>query len=73
LPQGCAKKIELQVLLPDLALQLADALAGRHKIVRGLNIEKPKALARPASRPKGLNSPRTVMAAPLVKLTPSDA
>jgi hypothetical protein len=51
LPQGCAKKIELQLLPTDLALQLADPLARRRKVVRAFKFEKPLSLTRTARRP----------------------
>jgi hypothetical protein len=72
LSQGLPKKIEFYLLLADLALQLADALARRHKVIRALKIENPKALARAACRPQRLRSPRPIMPAPSVKVSPPD-
>jgi hypothetical protein len=68
LPQGCAKKIELQLLLADLALQPTDALARRRKVVRALKIERPMTLTRPARRPQRILSARSVTLAPLVNV-----
>jgi hypothetical protein len=60
------KKIEFNLLLADLALQLADALARPHKILR-LEIGRSKSLARPTGRPQRLRSTPAEMSAPLVK------
>jgi hypothetical protein len=68
LPQGFAKKIELHLLLANLALKLTDALARRRQIIGGLKIEHPGALAWPARRPQCLYPTSTVMPAPLVQL-----
>jgi hypothetical protein len=66
LPQGSLKKIEFDLLLTDLALKLADALARRHKILARLKIEDPKSFARPARRPQCLGSTSPEMPAPFV-------
>jgi hypothetical protein len=49
-PQGLPKKIDLQLLLADLALKLADPLAHRARIDRRRRSRNPD-LARPARRP----------------------
>jgi len=49
LPQGLPKKIQFQLLLADLALQIINALARRRNIPR--RIERNCHLARPARRP----------------------
>jgi hypothetical protein len=51
LPQGLPKKIKFNLLLADLAFQLADAPASRRKIRRGLQLASPKTLPRPARGP----------------------
>jgi hypothetical protein len=65
LPQGCAKKIELQLLLADLALKLTDLPARRHKVFTRLKVEYPGALARPARRPQRLSPASSIVLAPL--------
>jgi hypothetical protein len=69
LPQGCAKKIKLQLLPADLAFKFADPLARRRKVVRALKIENPTSLARTTRRPQRIPSAGSVMPAPLVKVT----
>jgi hypothetical protein len=64
LPQGLPKKIQFNLLLADLALQLADPLARRRKILGRLKIERPKSLARPTGRPQSLRSATPEMHAP---------
>src|SRR5205807_9035671 len=65
-PQGLLKKIELHLLLADLALQLDDALARPHKILR-LEIGRSKSLARSTGQPQRLRSTPAEMSALLVK------
>jgi hypothetical protein len=66
LPQGLLKKIQFNLLLADLALQLADALARRRKILGRLKIERSKSLARSTGRSQGLRSATAEMNAPFV-------
>jgi hypothetical protein len=64
--QGLLKKIQFNLLLADLAFQLADALARRRKILGRLKIERPKCLARPTGRPQRLHAATAEMNAPFV-------
>jgi hypothetical protein len=66
LPQGPPKKIKFQLLLPDLALQITNALASRLNIRRG--IEPDRHPAGPARRPQPLSAAPAEMHAPLVQL-----
>jgi hypothetical protein len=66
LPQGLPKKIQFNLLLADLALQLADALARRRKILARLKIEHPHSLPRATGRPQRLRSAAAEMNAPVV-------
>jgi hypothetical protein len=66
LPQGLPKKIQFQLLLPDLALQITNALA-RGRNIR-LGIELYRHLPRPARRPQPLRAATTEMHAPFVEL-----
>jgi len=66
LPQGLPKKIQFNLLLADLALQLADALASRRKIPARLKIERPKSLAGSTGRPQCVRSATPEMLAPFV-------
>jgi hypothetical protein len=66
LPQGCAKKIELQLLLTDLALKLADPRPCRHKVLTSLALDRLGALARPARRPQCLSPASSIVLAPFV-------
>jgi hypothetical protein len=78
LPQGLPKKIEFQLLLADLAFQIADALASRRKILhslrlgRRISLRRAKELARPAGRPQRVRSATAKMPAPLVQMTRRD-
>jgi hypothetical protein len=54
LPQGSLKKIKLQLLLPDLALQFRDPSLGDRKIIRWRRRPRP----RNASAPPALNRSR---------------
>jgi hypothetical protein len=62
------KKIQFNLLLANLALQLADALARRHKILAWLSVEHPKSLAWPAGRPQRLRSAAAEMPAPSIQM-----
>ena len=64
MPQGLLKKIELKLLLPDLALQVADLLLGSRKIVRMADEGWPERLHRPT------RSPDPFRAVPAILLTP---
>jgi len=66
LPQGLLKKIQFNLLLAHLALQLADTLARRRKILGRLEIEHSHALSRPTGRPQGLRPATPEMIAPSV-------
>jgi hypothetical protein len=66
LPQGLLKKIQFNLLLADLALQFADALARRRKILGRLKIEHSRALSRSTGGPQGLRSTTPEMNAPSV-------
>jgi hypothetical protein len=66
LPQGLPKKIQFQLLLADLALQITNALARRRKVRR--RIELDRHLAGTARRPQPLSAATAEMHAPLVKL-----
>jgi hypothetical protein len=66
LPQGLLKKIQFNLLLADLALQLADPPARRRKILARLKIEHSKSLAGSAGRSQGLRSATPEMLAPFV-------
>jgi hypothetical protein len=68
LPQGLPKKIEFNLLLADLAFQLADVLARGRKILAWRKVGRPKALARPTRRPQRLRSAPPKMPAPLVQM-----
>src|ERR1700704_5925916 len=71
LPQGLPKKIELHLLLPDLALQLCDAFARARYIphLHGLRLRRkldsPGDLPRATRRPQRLSSAAAEMSAPL--------
>jgi hypothetical protein len=69
LPQGSSKKIQFYLLLADLALELADPLARRRKILRRLKIKQSLALARPTRRPKGLGPASPEVPVPLIEKT----
>jgi hypothetical protein len=69
LPQGCAKKIKLQLLLADLALKLVDALARPHQVLAHLKVEHPSAPARPARRPQRLHPTSSIVLTPLVNVS----
>jgi hypothetical protein len=68
LPQGLPKKIQFNLLPADLALQLADALAGRRKILARFKLEHPKSLARPTGRPQRLRTPAAEMPTPAIQI-----
>jgi hypothetical protein len=51
LPQGLPKKIQFNLLLTDLAFQIANALARRRKVRGRRNLARPKILARSTRRP----------------------
>ncbi|HEV7464571.1 MAG TPA: hypothetical protein VGN85_11820, partial [Methyloceanibacter sp.] len=68
MPQGLPKKIEIDLLLADLALKLRNAPARRRKILARLNIEHPQSLARPTGRPQRLHAAPAEMPAPAVKI-----
>jgi hypothetical protein len=69
LPQGLPKKIELQLLLADLALKLLDTLARRRKIApHRLKVANPKALARPVGRPQRFRPTPPEVLAPFIKM-----
>jgi hypothetical protein len=51
LPQGLPKKIQFQLLLADLAFQLAHALARARKIIHRRQLGCPKILPRATGRP----------------------
>src|SRR5262249_44666635 len=57
-----------QLLLADLALQLADPLARRRNILARLNIKPAKTLARPAGRPQRVRTTAAEVLAPLVQM-----
>ena len=75
LPQGLPKKIELHLLLPDLALQLCDAFARARYIphLHGLRLRRkltsPGDLPRATRRPQRLSSAAAEMSAPLEHMT----
>src|SRR5262249_34181711 len=60
--------IQFQLLLADLALQLADPLARRRNILARLNIKPAKTLARPAGRPQRVRTTAAEVLAPLVQM-----
>jgi hypothetical protein len=66
LPQGLPKKIQFQLLLPDLALQITNALAGRRKIRNPHGFRH--RLGGPTCRPQGLSSATAEMHAPLIQM-----
>jgi len=66
LPQGLLKKIQFNLLLADLAFQLADALARRREIPARLKIERPKSLARSTGCSQGLRAATPEVHAPFV-------
>jgi hypothetical protein len=69
LPQGLPKKIELQLLLADLALKLLDTLARRCKIApHRLKVANPKALVRPVGRPQRFRPTPPEVLAPFIKM-----
>jgi hypothetical protein len=65
------KKIELYLLLADLAFQIADPLASRRKILHShrlghrIRLGRAKDFARPISRSQCLRSATAKMPAPL--------
>src|SRR5882672_3951926 len=72
MPQGSPKKIEVDLLLTDLALQLGDLAARRLRLIRlALPGPRPRAqrlrLARPAGAAHRLRSALLVLAVPLVQ------
>jgi hypothetical protein len=81
MPQGLPKKIEFQLLLADLALQLSDAPAGEIKLV-GWHLERPArsrggcrprfALARPPQRTQGCRTAGAKQIAPSVEVLPQN-
>src|SRR5215208_3471241 len=72
MPQGFAKKIEIDLLLANLALQLGDLPACRRKLVRRL-IPRARSrpqylrLARATDRPQAFRPSLLVLAAPVVQ------
>jgi hypothetical protein len=61
------KKIQFNLLLPDLALQLLDATAS-HRQIRGIGLGSIKHFARPARRTQRFRSAAAEMPAPLVNM-----
>jgi hypothetical protein len=66
LPQGLLKKIQFNLLLADLALQFADALARRRKILGRLKIGRSKPLTRATGRSQRFRPATPEMNAPFV-------
>jgi hypothetical protein len=64
-PQGLSKKIEFNLLLPDLALQLADLLLGDRKILRIGYWRWPERLHRPTRAANPIGSMPPVLLAPI--------
>jgi hypothetical protein len=72
LPQGLPKKIQFHLLLADLALQVADALASRleilhsHRLCGGVDFGRTKHLARSARGSQGFRPTTPKVLTPLV-------
>lgn len=68
-----SKKIEFNLLLPDFAFQLSDALTSRGSILGFHDLEMGIPLAGPTSSPKTFRPIPTILTAPLRKPAAADA